>query len=119
MYIAAPSIVDLNVHPSRYAQIALLKDEEVTILSKYIDYTNVFSPDFVAELPKHTGINDYFIKLMDDKQPPYSLIYSLEPIELETLKTYIETNLANGFIRSSKSPAGAPILFIRKQDGSF
>ena len=40
-------------------------------------------------------------------------------MELETLKTYIETNLANGFIRPSKSPAGAPILFVRKPDGSL
>ena len=40
-------------------------------------------------------------------------------MELETLKTYIETNLANGFIRPSKSPTGAPILFDRKSDGSL
>ena len=35
------------------------------------------------------------------------------------LKTYIKTNLANGFIRPSKSPAGAPILFDKKPDGSL
>ena len=40
-------------------------------------------------------------------------------MELETLKAYIETNLANGFIRPSKSPAGTPILFDRKSDGSL
>ena len=40
-------------------------------------------------------------------------------MELETLKAYIETNLANGFIRPSKSPAGAPILFDWKSDGSL
>ena len=40
-------------------------------------------------------------------------------MELETLKAYIETNLANGLIRPSKSPAGAPILFDRKSDGSL
>ena len=39
------------------------------------------------------------------------------PVELETLKTYIETNLANGFIKPSKSLAGTPILFDRKSDG--
>ena len=43
----------------------------------------------------------------------------LGPVELETLKTYIETNLANGFICPSKSPAGAPILFNQKPDGSL
>ena len=40
-------------------------------------------------------------------------------MELKTLKAYIEINLANGFIRPSKSPAGAPILFDQKSDGSL
>ena len=86
---------------------------------EYADYTNVFSPNSAAELPEHIGIDDHPIDLINDKQPPYGLIYSLGPVELETLKTYIKTNLANGFIRPSKSPAGAPILFIRKKDGSL
>lgn len=34
-------------------------------------------------------------------------------------RTYIETKLANGFIRPLKSPAGTPILFVRKPDGSL
>ena len=40
-------------------------------------------------------------------------------MELETLKTYIETHFKTGFIRSSKFPAGAPILFNKKPDGSL
>ena len=118
MHMAALSI-DSNVYSSRQARIASLDVEEVTSSAEYLDYTNVFSPDSAAELPEHTGINDHPIDLIDDKQPPYGPIYSLGPVELETLKTYIETNLANGFIRPSKSPAGAPILFIRKKDGSL
>ena len=39
-------------------------------------------------------------------------------MELETLKAYIKNNLINNFIRPSKSPAGAPILFDKKPDGS-
>ena len=35
------------------------------------------------------------------------------------LKTYIKANLASGFIRPSKSPAGALILFVRKKNGSL
>ena len=64
-------------------------------------------------------MKEHAIKLEEGKQPPFGLIYSLGPIELETLKTYIETNLANGFICPSKFPAGAPILFNRKPEGSF
>ena len=40
-------------------------------------------------------------------------------MELETLKAYIETNLANEFTRPSKSPVRAPILFDRKSDRFF
>ena len=47
------------------------------------------------------------------------MIYSLRPVELEILKTYIKTNLANNFIRPSKSPTGAPIFFDKKPDRSF
>ena len=64
-------------------------------------------------------MNKYAIKLKKGLQPPFGPIYSLDPVELQTLKTYIETNLANRFIRPSKSPAGAPILFNRKPDRSF
>ena len=56
---------------------------------------------------------------MDDWQLLYGFIYSLGAMELKTLKTYIEKNLANGFIRSSKSSAGAPILFDKKLDRSL
>ncbi len=63
------------------------------------------------ELSENTGRNEHAIELVEEKQPPYGLIYVLSLVELETLKTYIETHLKTGFIWPSKSPAGAPILF--------
>lgn len=65
------------------------------------------------------GINNHPINLEEDKQPSYRLIYNVEPVELKILKIYIKDNLKNGFIRLLKSPAGAPILFINKVDGSL
>ncbi len=65
------------------------------------------------------GINNHAIKLVDDWQPPYGAIYSLGPVELKTLKTYIKNNLANVFIRPSKSFTRAPILFDKKPDSSL
>ena len=117
---ASPSSSPLNVHPSRRPQVSGLIVEEAPtkVLAEYSDFADVFSPDLASELPEHTGINDHAIELVDGcQQPPYGPIYSLGPVELETLKAYIETNLANGFIRSSKSPVGASILFDRKSDG--
>ena len=83
------------------------------------DYYDVFSAENATEFPENNGINEHAINLEKDKQPLCGLIYSLGPVELETLKFYIEINLANGFIRPSKSPAGAFILFNKKPDRSF
>ncbi len=71
------------------------------------------------ELPENTGMNEHAIELIDGKQPLYGPIYALSPVELETLKAYIETHLKTGFIQPSKSLAGAPILFDKKPDGSL
>jgi len=35
------------------------------------------------------------------------------------LKEFINENLTNGFIRSMSSPHGAPVLFVKKKDGSL
>lgn len=112
---------EMSIHPSWAAQIAsLIADEApVTVSAEYSVFADVFSSESAAELPEHTRINDHPIELIDGQQPPSGPIYSLGPVELETLKTYIKTNLANGFICPSKSPARAPILFVRKPDGSF
>ena len=71
------------------------------------------------QLPKNTGINKHAIELQDGKQPPYRSIYSLRLVELEILKTYLETHLKTEFFQPSKSLAGALILFDKKPDNSF
>ncbi len=110
-----------EVHPSKRTQIAHLKADEalIEVPSEYANFADVFLPKLAAELPEHTGINDHAIELVDDRQPPYGPIYSLGPVELETLKAYIKNNLASGFIWPSKSPTGTPILFDKKPDGSL
>ena len=108
-----------GIHPDRAAQIASLLTEKVKILEEYSDFTDVFSEEKALVLPEQTESNQHAIELEEGKQPPYGPIYSLGPVELETLKTYIETHLKTGFIRPSKSPAGAPILFDKKPDGSL
>ena len=101
------------------AQMASLTSEKTEIPAEYFNFSNVFSSDSAAELPEYTKINDYSINLLNNKQSPYGLIYSLELMELKTLKTYIKANLASGFIKPSKFPSSTPILFVWKKNGSF
>ena len=121
VYMAIWKREKMLVHSGKKAQIgALLFDKAFTEISaEYSNHSNVFLAQNGAELPENTVVNEHAIKLEKGKQLPFGLIYSLDPVELETLKIYIETNLANNFIRLSKSPARAPILFDRKPDGSF
>ena len=89
------------------------------IPSEYLDFLDVFSEKEASILLEVLKMNQHAIELQKSKQPLYGPIYSLGPIKLKTLKTYIETILANGFIWPSKSPADAPILFVGKPNGSL
>jgi len=57
--------------------------------------------------------------LKPDSTPPFGPLYGMSHKELLVLKEYIEENLSKGFIRHSSSPAGAPVLFVKKADGSL
>ena len=107
------------IYPARKTQIALFMAKRVTVTAEYLNFANVFSKDWVKVLSKRTGINKHTINLEDSKQPPYRPIYSLSLVELETLKNYIKTNLANSFIQPLKSPIGALILFVCKPNNSL
>ena len=71
------------------------------------------------ELPANTGINEYAIKLQDGKQSPYGPIYSLGPVELETLKTYIETYLKTGLFNLLSLRQVLPFYLIKSQKIAF
>lgn len=90
----------MTIYSSREAQISALKQNEapVEVLPKYADYADLFSFHLAMELPENTGINEHAMKLQEGKQPPYRLIYSLAPVEVETLKIYIKTHLKTRFI---------------------
>ncbi|KAG6329096.1 hypothetical protein ID866_9993 [Astraeus odoratus] len=70
------------------------------------------------ELPPHRDF-DLKIDLEEGASPPLGTIYSLSPSELEALRTFLDKHLSYGFIRQSNSAHGAPVLFIKKKDGSL
>jgi len=61
---------------------------------------------------------DHEIPLLKDKQPQWMSLYSMSEDQLKEVRNYLDENLKRGFIRPSKSPAGYPILFIPKKDGT-
>jgi hypothetical protein len=75
----------------------------------------VFSEKEALTLPPHRD-TDHSIEIEPDAKPLHGRIYNPPKAELKALKAYIETNLANGFIQRSCSPAAAPIAFAAKKD---
>ncbi len=89
--------------------------KEPTIAKAYRDLVDVFSPSNANVLTPHRD-EDHAIELEPGKTPPFGLLYNLSDYQLKTLCEYIDENFANGFIRPSKSSAGATVLFTSKPD---
>ena len=100
-HLTSSTPVDLNALPENYH-----------------DFADVFSKSKAGKLAEHRPY-DLKITLDEGTVPPFSAIYSLSQEELAALRKFIDENLATGFIRPSHSPCGAPVLFIRKKDGSL
>lgn len=108
----ATFMLKITIYPTQKTLILLLIIKKVILLDKYSNYANLFLKDSVVELLKQINLNKYSINLIKVKKPLYGPINSLKLVKLETLKSYIKINLANGFIMPSKSPTSAPILFV-------
>jgi len=99
-------------------KIKLNNNKSIVIPSHCLDFAAVFNERNCDVLPPHREY-DCEIKLKDNSNLFYGPIYPLTETERDELKKYLKENLEKGFIRKSTSPAGAPILFVRKKDGTL
>ncbi|GJX57467.1 putative reverse transcriptase domain-containing protein [Tanacetum coccineum] len=70
-------------------------------------------PEESAEVEKYvSGLPDLIGKMNEST-------YRLAPSEMKELSEQLQELSDKGFIRPSSSPWGAPVLFVKKKDGSF
>lgn len=62
---------------------------------------------------------DFSIELMSGATPTSKTSYMMSTLELVELKLQLKEILDKGYKRPSVSPWGAPVLFVRKKDGSL
>nr|GFC48408.1 transposon Tf2-9 polyprotein [Tanacetum cinerariifolium] len=74
-----------------------------------------------AELPGIPPVREveFNIELIPGAEPISKAPYRMAPVELKELKDQLQELLERGFIRPSVSPWGAPVLFVKKKDGSM
>ena len=95
-----------------------LKADLEGVPEKYHDFADVFSKQKANRLAPHRPY-DLKIDIEPGSNPPLGPIYPLSQSELSSIREFLDEHLSIGFIRPSKSPFGAPVLFVKKKDGSL
>ncbi|GJV06355.1 putative reverse transcriptase domain-containing protein [Tanacetum coccineum] len=105
------------------AQISTKKEED-KLEGKQIkdvpivrDFPEVF-PEDLPGLPPARPV-EFQIDLIPGAAPVARAPYRLAPSEMKELSEQLQELSDKGFIRPSSSPWGAPVLFVKKKDGSF
>ncbi|KAK5771198.1 hypothetical protein PVK06_047382 [Gossypium arboreum] len=88
--------------------------ELVSVVCKYLD---VF-PDELLGLPQIREV-EFGIELLPKTTPILIAPYRMAPTKLKELKAQLQDLTDRGFARSSYSPWGAPVLFVKKKDGTM
>ncbi|CAA0814809.1 Uncharacterized mitochondrial protein AtMg00860, partial [Striga hermonthica] len=87
---------------------------DVPVVREFVD---VF-PDELPGGPPNRQV-EFSIDLIPGASPVSKAPYRMAPKELQELKAQIQELLRLSFIRPSVSPWGAPVLFVKKKDGSM
>ncbi|GKV19476.1 hypothetical protein SLEP1_g29735 [Rubroshorea leprosula] len=82
------------------------------------EFEDVMPPELPKKLPPRREV-DHAIELEPGSKPPAMGPYRMAPPELEELRKQLKELLDAGFIRPSKAPYGAPVLFQKKHDGTL
>ncbi|KAL0559074.1 hypothetical protein IC582_003663 [Cucumis melo] len=101
------------------ASVVDTREVDVSLSSEPVvrDYPDVFLEELPG-LPPHREV-EFAIELEPGTVPISRAPYRMAPAELKELKVQLQELLDNGFIRPSVSPWGAPVLFVKKKDGSM
>ncbi|KAL0544228.1 hypothetical protein IC582_019341 [Cucumis melo] len=91
-----------------------LKLEDVPVVKEFLD---VF-PDDLSGLPPNREI-EFTIELLLGTTPISQAPYRMAPSELKELKMQLQELVDRGYIRPIVSPWGAPVLFVKKKDGTL
>lgn len=99
--------------------IASMESKETNIneIAVVREFPDVFPKDLPG-LPPDREI-EFAIVLIPGTEPIHKAPYRMAPVELQELKRQLKDLEEKGFIRPSVSPWGAPVLFVKKKDGSL
>ncbi|GKB35385.1 putative reverse transcriptase domain-containing protein [Tanacetum coccineum] len=96
---------------------AKVDEPKLSDISVVRDFVDVF-PEDLSGLPPQRQV-EFRIDLVPGATPVAKSPYRLAPSKMQELSGQLQELQDKGFIRPSHSPWGAPVLFVKKKDGSF
>ena len=88
--------------------------EDVLVVQEFFD---VFLEELPGLPPKREI--EFAIEVQSSTDPISIPQYQMAPVKLKELETQLRKFLDKGFVRSSISPWGTPVLFVKKKDESL
>ncbi|XP_028104464.1 uncharacterized protein LOC114303522 [Camellia sinensis] len=89
----------------------------IDMISIVREFPDVFPEELPGELVDRKI--EFTIEVVPGTQPISKTSYRMSPVEVKELKVQLQDLLDKGFICSSVSPWGAPVLFVKKKDGTL
>ena len=99
-------VINKEAEPDELQQIPVVRE-----------FGDVF-PKELPRLPPEREI-EFSVELLPSTSPISIVPYQMAPTELKELKAQLQDLLDKDFIRPSTSPWGAPVLFVKKKDGTL
>ena len=97
---------------------SVAKEHQAKLQNILAEYRDVFRDELPKGPPPRREVV-HSIEVQLGSEPTYRTSYRLRPAEQDELEEQVKSLLAQGFIRSSQSPYGAPVLFAPKKDGRW
>ncbi|GJS57482.1 putative reverse transcriptase domain-containing protein [Tanacetum coccineum] len=116
---------DIDGYTARFHELARLEANTCDMANRLTtddisvvrEFHGVFLEDLTG-LPPSREV-EFCIDLIPGAMPVAKSPYRLAPTEMQELPNQLKELQEKGFIRPSSSPWGAPVLFVKKKDGSF
>ena len=120
VFIVSLSCVGLYSQVPSLSSIDSTSCDEAAVISSSLkhEFSDVFPDEIPSALPPNRHV-DHAIDLVPDATPHSQAPYRMSHIELEELRRQLRVLIDRGFISPSTSPWGAPVLLVKKKNGSM
>jgi hypothetical protein len=117
-FVSIPASTEEGNDAAKEADEAARKEYEIQLAALLEEFKDIFADELPDGLPPKRSV-DFTVDTIPGSTPPSRPTYRMSFTELDEVKRQLADLQKKGFIRPSKSPYGAPVLLVKKKDGTM